>query len=165
MTVVTIVCVVLLAGAAGCALARIERGPSMLDRAVAVDILLTAVIAAGALFAAEHHRKDLVPILVALSLVGFIGSVTFARFAAVEPEEQRRVRSREEVAAEAAERRRLDDEADRAALEAARERSRRAEETGGGDRLSPPAPQSPPAAGGEPPQPPTPGLDDGGGRA
>ena len=40
------------------------------------------------------------PILVVLSLVGFIGSVTIARFAAVEPEDARRVRTREEVAAE-----------------------------------------------------------------
>jgi len=138
MTAVIVICVVLLVGGAGCALVRIERGPSMLDRAVAVDILLTAIIAAGALYAAEQRRTDLVPILVALSLVGFIGSVTFARFAAVEPDEQRRVRSREEVAAEAAERRRLVEEADAAAIAAARERVRRSI-VAGGELEAPPA--------------------------
>ena len=42
----------------------------------------------------------MVPVLVVLSLVGFVGSVTIARFASVEPEGEGRVRTREEVAAE-----------------------------------------------------------------
>ena len=46
-----------------------------------------------------------------LSLVGFVGSVTIARFAAVEPEGEGRVRTREEIAAEA-ERMRAEDEAE-----------------------------------------------------
>jgi multicomponent Na+:H+ antiporter subunit F len=41
-------------------------------------------------------------VLVVLSLVGFVGSVAIARFAAVEPEGEGRVRTREEIAADAA---------------------------------------------------------------
>jgi multicomponent Na+:H+ antiporter subunit F len=77
----------------------------MLDRTIALDIVVTSMIAAVALYAAVERRTDVVPILVVLSLVGFVGSVTIARFAAVEPEGEGRVRTREEIAAQEAERR------------------------------------------------------------
>jgi multicomponent Na+:H+ antiporter subunit F len=122
MTVVVIVCGVLLAVAAALALIRAERGPSMLDRTVALDIVVTVVVAAVAVYASVERRTDVVPILVVLSLVGFVGSVTIARFAAVEPEGEGRVRSREEIAEEEAARIRAEE-----AAEAAR-RTRRAQE-------------------------------------
>lgn len=104
MNVVTAVAVaaaaVLILAGAVLAIVRAERGPSMLDRTVALDIVVTCLVAAVALYASLERRADVVPILVVLSLVGFIGSVTIARFAAVEPEDARRVRTREEVAAE-----------------------------------------------------------------
>jgi multicomponent Na+:H+ antiporter subunit F len=62
-----------------------ERGPSMLDRSVAFDVLTTALVGAIAVEAALSRRTESVPILVVLSMVGFIGSVAVARFAAVEP--------------------------------------------------------------------------------
>ena len=96
---VSVAAVLILVGAA-LAIVRAERGHSMLDRTVALDIVVTCLVAAVALYAALERRADVVPILVVLSLVGFIGSVTIARFAAVEPEDARRVRTREEVAAE-----------------------------------------------------------------
>ncbi|AEI13539.1 monovalent cation/H+ antiporter complex subunit F [Cellulomonas gilvus] len=96
---------VLIALGALFAVIRAEKGPSMLDRTVALDICVTAVIAAVALYAASDRRTDVVPVLVVLSLVGFVGSVTIARFASVEPEGQGRVRTREEIAAEEAARR------------------------------------------------------------
>ncbi|WP_066583841.1 monovalent cation/H+ antiporter complex subunit F [Cellulomonas timonensis] len=101
---VVILCGALLA--VGCLLAvvRIEKGPSMLDRTIALDIVVATMISAGALYAAVQKRADIVPILVALALVGFVASVTIARFAAVEPEGEGRVRTREEIAAEEAER-------------------------------------------------------------
>lgn len=102
MTVVVIVCGVLLTAGLTLAVIRAEKGPSMLDRTVALDIVLTVIVAGVALYAASERRTDIVPILVALSLVGFVGSVTIARFAAVEPEGERRLRSREEIAAEKA---------------------------------------------------------------
>jgi len=115
MTVVIVVCGVLLTIGGACAVVRAERGPSMLDRTVALDIVVTTLTAAGALFAAVERRTDIVPILVVLSLVGFVGSVTIARFASVEPAGEGRVRTRAEVAAESAEALRLEELAEAAA--------------------------------------------------
>lgn len=117
--VVVVVCGVLLTAGALLAIARAERGPSMLDRTVALDVVVTTMVAAVALYAAYFRRADVVPLLVVLSLVGFVGSVTVARFAAVEPEGEGRVRTREEVAAEEAELLRLEQ------LEEERRRARR----------------------------------------
>lgn len=104
MIVAVVVCGVLIGTGALLAIVRAERGPSMLDRTVALDIVVTCLVAAVALYAALERRADVVPILVVLSLVGFVGSVTIARFAAVEPEDAGRLRTREEVEAEEAER-------------------------------------------------------------
>lgn len=102
MTVVVLVCGVLIGAGTVLAIVRAERGPSMLDRTVALDIVVTCLVAAVALYAALERRLDVVPILVALSLVGFVGSVTIARFAAVEPEDAGRLRTPAEVEAEQA---------------------------------------------------------------
>ncbi|MCG2799633.1 MAG: monovalent cation/H+ antiporter complex subunit F [Cellulomonas sp.] len=103
MIVVVWVCAVLILTGAALAIVRAERGPSMLDRTIALDVVLTTLIAAVALYAAAERRADVVPVLVVLSLVGFVGSVTIARFAAVEPEGEGRVLTRAEAAAQAAE--------------------------------------------------------------
>jgi multicomponent Na+:H+ antiporter subunit F len=107
--VVVAVCAALLVTGAALAVVRAEKGPSILDRTIALDIVLTIMIAGGALYASLERRTDIVPILVVLSLVGFVGSVTVARFASIEPPGEGRVRTREEIAAEEAERRRLED--------------------------------------------------------
>ena len=112
MTAVVWVCGVLLTLGAVLAVVRAEKGPSMLDRTVALDIVVTTMIVAVALYAAVERRTDVVPVLVVLSLVGFVGSVTIARFAAVEPEGEGRVRTREEIAAQEAERMDAEDEAE-----------------------------------------------------
>jgi multicomponent Na+:H+ antiporter subunit F len=85
MGVVGIIATALLAAGALLAVVRMERGPSMLDRSVAFDVLTSALVGAIAVEAALSRRTESVPILVVLSMVGFIGSVTIARFAAVEP--------------------------------------------------------------------------------
>jgi multicomponent Na+:H+ antiporter subunit F len=100
--VVVVVCAVMLVVGAVCALVRAEKGPSILDRTVALDVLVATMIAGVGVYAAWHRRADVVPVLVVLSLVGFVGSVAIARFAAVEPEGEGRVRTREEIAADAA---------------------------------------------------------------
>ena len=102
MTVVVIACAVLLALAAAGALFRAERGPSMLDRTVALDVFTTTTVAFVALEAAYSRRIDTIPVLVVLSLVGFVGSVAIARFASREPEGEGKVRTREEIAIEEA---------------------------------------------------------------
>lgn len=90
MMLVGIVATALLAAGTLLAVVRMERGPSMLDRSVAFDVLTTALVGAIAVEAALSRRTESVPILVVLSMVGFIGSVAVARFAAVEPPKGRR---------------------------------------------------------------------------
>jgi len=107
-----------LAGAAILALVRAEKGPSMLDRTVAFDVFTTTLVAGVALEAAWSRRTDTLVLLVVLSLVGFVGSVTISRFAAVEPEDAARVRTREEVEEE----RRAERAAEEAAVRAEQER-------------------------------------------
>ena len=104
MIVVVIVCAVLLTISAVLALVRAEKGPTTLDRTVALDIVTSTIVGAIALEAAWSRRIDTVPILVAVALVGFVGSVTIARFASVEPEGEGRILTREEIAAAEAER-------------------------------------------------------------
>ncbi|MEK8226242.1 monovalent cation/H+ antiporter complex subunit F [Oerskovia sp. M15] len=86
MIVVVLICAVLLASAAALAVVRAEKGPSMLDRTIALDVFTTTLVGTIALEAAWSRRTETIPILVVLSLVGFVGSVTIARFASVEPE-------------------------------------------------------------------------------
>lgn len=77
---------------------RVELGPSVLDRVVALDVLVSTLLAGFALYAAWTDRTDLLPIMVVLSLVGFVGAVTVARFVAVESEDEGRILTREEAA-------------------------------------------------------------------
>lgn len=116
MIVVVLVCAGLLTAAGAMAAVRAERGPTMLDRTIALDVVTSVLVAAIALEAAWSRRIDTIPILVVLALVGFIGSVTIARFAAVEPEGEGRVLTQEEIAALEADRIAADD-AERAAVD------------------------------------------------
>ena len=79
--VLTVTAVALALAAAG-AIIRIARGPSLLDRVLAADVLLA--ILGGALcvdMAVNRHLNNLM-LVVAISIIGFIGSVTVARFVA-----------------------------------------------------------------------------------
>lgn len=61
---------------------RIITGPSILDRAVAADVLLTLVICViGAEMAINHHTRTL-PLLLIVAAVGVFGSISIARFVA-----------------------------------------------------------------------------------
>ena len=104
MTVVAVVCGVLLTAGAVLTLIRAEKGPSILDRAIALDVLAGVLVGAIAVEAAWSRRIDTVPILVVVALVGFVASVTIARFAAVEPEGEGRILTRQELAEQEAER-------------------------------------------------------------
>ncbi|NLF06213.1 MAG: pH regulation protein F [Actinomycetales bacterium] len=103
----------------------------MLDRTVAFDVFTTTLVAAVALEAAWSRRTDTLVLLVVLSLVGFVGSVTISRFAAIEPEDAARVRTREEVEAERLAERAAEEaavEAEQARREALRAEAARAAE-------------------------------------
>ncbi|ROS76469.1 monovalent cation/H+ antiporter complex subunit F [Cellulomonas sp. PhB143] len=104
MTVVAIVCAAFVAAGSVLAIVRIERGPSMLDRTIGLDVFTATLVGAIAIEAAFSRRTETIPILVVLSLVGFVGSVLISRFASVEPEGEGRIRTAEEIAVEDAER-------------------------------------------------------------
>ena len=79
--VLTVTAVVLSLAAAG-AIVRIARGPSLLDRVLAADVLLAIFGAALCIDMAVNRHLNNLMLLVAISLIGFIGSVTVARFVA-----------------------------------------------------------------------------------
>lgn len=80
MNVVLVGSVVVLGVAALLLVIRIALGPTMLDRVVALDVLVAVVICALAIEAAVRRHTTTLPILVVLSLLGFVGSVSVARF-------------------------------------------------------------------------------------
>lgn len=82
MTTVGIVCAILLGLTGVFCLVRIVRGPTMLDRTIASDVFVAACVGAIGVEAAIGQHSTTLPILVALSLVAFLGSVSVARYAA-----------------------------------------------------------------------------------
>jgi len=73
---------ILLTVAAALTVMRMSRGPSSLDRVVATDVLVAVVIAALALEAVYNDHSTTLPVILVLSLLGFTGSVSIARFVA-----------------------------------------------------------------------------------
>lgn len=69
-----------LAVSAVCATVRIIRGPSLADRAVALDLLGAIAIAFAAAFALAVDEPMLVDVALAVALIGFLGTVAFARY-------------------------------------------------------------------------------------
>ena len=61
-------------------LVRLARGPSLLDRVVATDVLLVIISAGLAVYAALRRDPTVVPVLVVVSLLAFVGSVSVARY-------------------------------------------------------------------------------------
>jgi multicomponent Na+:H+ antiporter subunit F len=61
-------------------LARMTVGPTMLDRIIGFDVLVSITICALGLEAAVHRHANTLPVLVALALLGFVGSVSVASF-------------------------------------------------------------------------------------
>ncbi|MGP0224345.1 MULTISPECIES: monovalent cation/H+ antiporter complex subunit F [unclassified Paenarthrobacter] len=79
---VLVVTAVILSLAGAGAIIRIAIGPSLLDRVLASDVLLAIVGAALAIDMAINRHLNNLMLLVALAVIGFIGSVTVARFVA-----------------------------------------------------------------------------------
>jgi multicomponent Na+:H+ antiporter subunit F len=80
VTIVFTAVVVMLGAAAAITVLRVLLGPSVLDRVVALDMLLAVVLCALATFAAITLDSSSVPVLVVVTLLGFVGSVSIARF-------------------------------------------------------------------------------------
>lgn len=61
---------------------RIIRGPSILDRAVASDVLLTEVMCVlGAEMAINGHTRS-IPVMLIIAAVAVFGSISVARYVA-----------------------------------------------------------------------------------
>lgn len=75
-----LVCSVLLALAALGAVVRMIKGPALLDRVLAADVLLVVVASALIVNMAAHRNTDNLALVVGITLIGFVGSVTVARF-------------------------------------------------------------------------------------
>lgn len=71
---------VLLAASAVMALYRIVRGPSILDRMIATDVVLASIMCGLGGFMALSGRTDLLPVLIVLAMLGFVGSVSVSRY-------------------------------------------------------------------------------------
>lgn len=67
--------------AGACALIRIIRGPSILDRMIASDMLLTLLMCVVGAEMVYHGHTATLPVLLVLALVAFIASVAVARYA------------------------------------------------------------------------------------
>ena len=80
MIVVAAITHALLGSGALLALVRLARGPSLLDRVVATDTLLVIISASLAVHAALERDPTVVPVLVVVSLLAFVGSVSIARY-------------------------------------------------------------------------------------
>ena len=61
-------------------LVRFVRGPSALDRLVALDAIVAVIMCGLMAQVALTRDSAIVPTIVAVSLVGFLGSSTVARF-------------------------------------------------------------------------------------
>ncbi|HEX5533325.1 MAG TPA: monovalent cation/H+ antiporter complex subunit F [Actinomycetales bacterium] len=83
-TVLTVAAGAVLALAGVLVVVRIVRGPTVLDRVVALDVLVSIMVCAVGLEAAVGRHSTTLPILIALSMLGFVGSVAVARFVAKE---------------------------------------------------------------------------------
>jgi multicomponent Na+:H+ antiporter subunit F len=82
MTAVFIAVLVLLSVGALCALYRVVRGPSILDRMIASDVLLTTLLLAlGTEMVASGHTRT-IPVLLVLASTAIFGTVTVARYVA-----------------------------------------------------------------------------------
>ncbi|MFI9626370.1 monovalent cation/H+ antiporter complex subunit F [Streptomyces sp. NPDC052042] len=82
------VVVIVVAGAL--LLARIRLGPSMLDRAIALDVGAALIIAGLGAKSAFARDPFYFPIMLVLAFLGFTGSVGIARFIAVRDRPARR---------------------------------------------------------------------------
>lgn len=80
MTPVIYVVAGILSLAAILALYRAVIGPSVLDRVLALDVVLATIGAGLVLNMIVGRHTDNLVLLVVVSLIGFIGSVTVARF-------------------------------------------------------------------------------------
>jgi len=67
---------------AALALYRLLRGPTTLDRIVALDVVVVLTVVAAGVYVAYYRDGSNIPLLAAVALMGFVGSTAAARLAA-----------------------------------------------------------------------------------
>ena len=80
MTVVTTIAFVGLALSAALCVLRLVRGSSVADRIVALDLLLVITVSGIGVAAVATDSGTFLDVLVVAALLGFIGTVTVARY-------------------------------------------------------------------------------------
>lgn len=81
MNIVIWTCAVLLFISALLVIVRVCKGPTVLDRTGALDVITSIMMGALALLAAVTRRADLLAVFVVVAVIGFLGSVAVARAA------------------------------------------------------------------------------------
>lgn len=99
MKTILIICIVAHALALALALVRLEKGPSTVDRAIAVDVTAAAAIGVLMAIVAMYNRVELLPLIVVFAATGFITSTTVARFVSRDSEAESRILTWEEARA------------------------------------------------------------------
>lgn len=82
MTTVLGIALGLLFAAAALVLVRVFLGPTNLDRALSLDVLIVIITGIIATQIVRTEDVGALPIMVVFSLTGFVGSVSVARFMA-----------------------------------------------------------------------------------
>ncbi len=59
---------------------RVFRGPTLPDRAVGLDTAVLHVIGILLVYSLQHGKTYFVDVVLAMSLVGFVGTVSIAKF-------------------------------------------------------------------------------------
>ena len=80
MTVIYGLVGVAFASAAFMGLYRIIRGPTILDRMIASDMLLTTIICALGVLLVYNPRAGTVPVMLVLAATAILGAVVVARY-------------------------------------------------------------------------------------
>ena len=80
MGVVTDIALGILLVAALLVVVRLVKGPTTLDRAAAADVFVAILLCGVAVLVARRGSTVFVPVLLALSLLGFASSVAVVRF-------------------------------------------------------------------------------------
>lgn len=71
-----------------CAVVRVFRGPSVLDRVIALDVILLVVSSMLLVDMVARDHQDFLFFVIAGAMIGFLGSVAIARFVPVRLSEQ-----------------------------------------------------------------------------
>ena len=80
MTIIIGIALGLLLAALAMTLVRVALGPTNLDRALCLDVVIVIVTGVLATQIVRSDDASSLPILVVFSLTGFVGSVSVARF-------------------------------------------------------------------------------------